>query len=467
MRWRDIKESFLEFWHKFKQEKYGIIGVVFFGLFILLILCESLIIPFPEADSRWRDVTYWQNNPKGAEPIWVNWFTSQDRAEHKILDSPKVLEKDRSKMKIMNLIFDYNYEDELPPKDLIFKALAKGNIMMSIELERPDGNKVQLSRISINNSNEKEVVVSLNNKGSSTAYDFIKKYDTAENIQSLSRDTIRPMNIFFSQVQEGMYVQPTPLKGTYKIKISAIVMGKDSILENPSLTIAGRVFGLLGTDNSKRDIWSGIIAGVKWAMLLGLLTSCISVTIGVIYGVTSAYFGGWVDALIMRIFEIFTSIPLLPVLIVMSAIFKPSIWILMIMMSLFFWVGSVRTVRSIALQIKEETYIEAAYALDASDSRIIFKHMISQVVPYSFASMALMVPSAIIYEATISLIGLGDATIVTWGQILHGAMSSGAVLQGLWWWVIPPGIFIAMMGMTFAFLGFTMDTILNPKLKKR
>ena len=93
--------------------------------------------------------------------------------------------------------------------------------------------------------------------------------------------------------------------------------------------------------------------------------------------------------------------------------------------------------------------------------------MIPLLIPYSFASMALYVPSAIVYEASISLLGLGDATIVTWGQILHDALRGGAVINGLWWWVIPPGLFIALMGMTFAFIGFAMDRILHPKLRTR
>jgi peptide/nickel transport system permease protein len=89
------------------------------------------------------------------------------------------------------------------------------------------------------------------------------------------------------------------------------------------------------------------------------------------------------------------------------------------------------------------------------------------LIPYSFASMALSVPSAIVYESSVSLLGLGDASIVTWGQILHDAMLGNAILNGLWWWVIPPGLAIAIMGMTFAFLGFAMDRILHPKLRTR
>jgi peptide/nickel transport system permease protein len=197
------------------------------------------------------------------------------------------------------------------------------------------------------------------------------------------------------------------------------------------------------------------------------MTALVAVSIGVIYGVMSAYAGGWKDSLMQRIFEIFVSIPLLPLLIVMSAIFKPSIFTLIIMMSAFFWVGPVKTVRSIGLQIKEEVYIEASRSRGASGARIIFRHMVPLLVPYAFASMALYVPGAIVYESTISLLGLGDSTIVTWGQILHDALSGGAVLNRQWWWVVPPGLTIAMMGMTFAFIGFAMDKILHPRLRTR
>lgn len=140
---------------------------------------------------------------------------------------------------------------------------------------------------------------------------------------------------------------------------------------------------------------------------------------------------------------------------------------MILMMCAFFWTGPVKTVRSMALQIKEETYIEASKAVGASNARLIFKHIVPILLPYSFATMALSVPSAIVYEANISLIGLGDATIVTWGQILHDAFTGGAVLKGMWWWVVPPGIMIALMGMTFAFIGFAMDKILQPKLRTR
>jgi peptide/nickel transport system permease protein len=188
--------------------------------------------------------------------------------------------------------------------------------------------------------------------------------------------------------------------------------------------------------------------------------------IGVLFGITSAYYGGWVDSLMQRVYEIFVSMPLLPLMIVISAVFELNIWAVIALMCLFFWTGSQKTVRAIGLQIKEETFIEASKGFGAPSRWIIFKHMFPLLLPYSLAHMALIVPAAIVYEATLSLLGLGDRTIVTWGQILQGAFSSGAVINGYWWWVIPPGLAIALVGMAFAFIGFAMDIVIAPRLRK-
>ncbi|MCD6239728.1 MAG: ABC transporter permease [Thermotogae bacterium] len=467
MRWSDIKASFRDFWNEFKRVKFGIVGLILLFAFIIILLVEPYITPFPDASSRWRDITYWQDNPNSVPPIWINWFSSKKRAPSTTLKGHDFSEKQVGKMKIIETIFTYNYAYDLPPVDIIFHGKIKGSSTIMLSLERPDGLKVDLVRKSISTGDRGNVRVSIDKNSKIKAYNFGSRYDTPENRARLTRDIAEPTKILFAKAKKGILINPEPLKGAYKIKATIILPNENSAIDNLHLSISGRVSGLLGTDNSKRDIWSGVIAGMKWAFLIGLLTAVVSVSVGVVYGVMSAYLGGWKDSLMQRIFEIFVSVPLLPVLIVMSAVFKPNIWILIGMMSCFFWVGPVKTVRSMGLQIKEETYIEASRAVGASSGRIIFKHMVPLLIPYAFASMALYVPNAIVYEATISLLGLGDATIVTWGQILHDALTGGAVINGLWWWVIPPGIAIALMGMTFAFIGFAMDTILHPKLRTR
>ncbi|HPE69419.1 MAG TPA: ABC transporter permease [Thermotogota bacterium] len=468
MKFSDAKESLLDFWREFRMVKSGLFGLVLFLLFLAIVIFEPFILPFPDVNKTWRDITYWEENPKGAPPVWINWFSAKKRPLTQVFEDPKNTEAEMGNMKMVSTVFEYELQADYSPQDLIFKARASGEPMFIVTLKRPDGEEVTVFQNSINLGNKvTDVRITLNGNGRENAIYFARPYESDENYAVITPKLVKAADVVFSQAKEGIFRNPETLKGTYEIVVQTILRSANDQYMEPRLVVPGKAFGVLGTDALKRDIWSGVLAGVKWALLIGILTAVVSVSIGVIYGVISAYLGGWKDGLMQRIFEIFVSVPLLPVLIVMSAVFKPSIWTLIIMMSCFFWTGSVKTVRSIALQIKEETYIEASKALGANNFRIIFKHMVPLLIPYSFASMALYIPGAIVYEATISLLGLGDATIVTWGQILSDALSSGAVLSGLWWWVVPPGLSIAFMGMAFAFIGFAMDKILHPKLRTR
>lgn len=466
MKLRDLRISLLNFWNEFRKFKYGMVGLALFAVFVLVIVFEPFIIPFGDAGAKWRDVGYWEENPQNAVPIWMNTFSHNKYTVSTILKNPEMKTEDVSGIKVMDGVFTYNYKYAMPPIDMIFHIKAEGNVTVSMSLVRPDNQEIIIfNNKNIVTSTLTDTKISIAKESTYSAIEFARQFENQVDGMGLSSDVVKPLEVYFAKAQQGMSKSPVPLHGDYQFKINMVVMNGQA--QDPQIFVSGSASGLLGTDNSKRDLWSGIICGTKWAMLIGLLTAIASVLIGVLIGVVSAYYGGWVDSSIMRIYEILSSIPLLPVLIVISAIFKPSIWTLIILMCLFNWVGPVRTVRSIGMQIKQETYIEAAHALDASNARIIFRHMIPQLLPYSFASIALAVPGGILAEASLSLIGLGDATIVTWGQILHDAMISGAVLQGLWWWVVPPGILIALLGMTFAFIGYAMDTILNPKLRTR
>lgn len=466
MRLHDLAESLKNFWKEFRKFKYGMVGLALFAIFVLIIIFQPFLIPFSDAGAKWRDVNYWEDNPPNAVPIWMNLFSSHKFTASTVLKNPEIKTEDVSGIQVIDGTFTYNYKYDVPPIDMIFHVKAQGNVTLSMTLVRPDNQEIIIfNNKNILSSTSADSKLSIAKESTYSAIEFMRQYESQANSIGLSQDVVKPLEAFFAKAEPGMASNPTPLHGEYKFKISMVVM--EGQAKDPEIYVSGSAFGLLGTDNSKRDLWSGIICGTKWAMLIGLLTAIASVLIGVLVGVASAYYGGWIDSAIMRVYEILSSIPLLPVLIVISAIFKPSIWTLIILMCIFNWVGPVRTVRSIGMQIKQETYIEAAHALDASNARIIFKHMVPQLLPYSFASIALAVPGGILAEASLSLIGLGDATIVTWGQVLHDAMISGAVLQGLWWWVVPPGILIALLGMTFAFIGYAMDTILNPKLRTR
>jgi peptide/nickel transport system permease protein len=466
---KDRKDKFMEFWNEYKKVKFGLVGLAFLIILLLLIIFEPLIVPFEGATEAWSDIAYWQDYPQNSRPVWTNFFSKDKRTPSVILEDFKETElPQRGQVRFFEYEFEYDYNYDIAPKDMILRFKGDGKPFVTISIIRPDGKTIDLIR------NREMIIssidgarVSIQNNSGANAYNFASNYESAENLSGVARDRIDVMPVIMSKADVGITKGAEALKGTYTIKISAILREPQENIEKPIITMSGAVSGLMGTDNQKRDLFTGIILGIKWALLIGLLTSFVSITIGVIYGVICAYFGGIVDVIMQRIFEIFYGIPMLPLLIVVSAIFSPSIWLLIAIMGLLYWVGPVKTVRSIGLQIREETFIEASQALGAGHFRLIFKHMVPLLLPYTFASMALLVPGAIVAEATISLLGLGDTTIVSWGQILNSAFRGGAIINGYWWWVVPPGLMIAITGMTFAFIGFAMDKILHPKLKSR
>ncbi len=469
MKFADAKYRVLEFWDEFKKERSGLIGLAILVLSLLVVIFEPVILPWKEVNTKWRSIDYWQDNSASAPPAWTNWFAKLKSPVTVRLESAKKEECDLDGgVKLVTYTFNYNYNADKAPLDVIFHVTGQGDIPFKIVIERPDGVTIELVQRFEQALSGQDVRLSIDNDGRESAFSFLKNYEPPEALKRLSNKSIRTDDILFNTARAGMAENFAPLRGTYKLILQAMLLDPgNSSVHKPYVVVTGSVSGILGTDDSKRDLFSGLIAGLKWALIIGLLTSAISVLIGVIYGIISAYFGGTVDTVMQFVYMIVNSMPVLPVLIVISAIFKPSIYMLIAVMVIFFWTGSVMTVRSMALQIKEETYIEAAKALGAKKSRIIFRHMVPILIPYSFASMALSVPSAIVYESSVSLLGLGDATIVTWGQILHDAMQGAAILKGIWWWILPPGLLIAIMGMTFAFVGFSMDKILHPKLKTR
>ncbi len=462
---QEMNEGLGDFWKEFRKEKTALGGLGILVFYLLLILFEPLILPFQETGENWRNISYWEDFPTAAPPVWTNLFRSEKKALNEVFELEEANQEIKGDSQVYTFSYDYQYHRA--PKDLILRTQIKGDFFLRLKVLRPDGKELILNEASYLDFTTGALRFSLYNDAKDRVFRFLREEESRSNLRRLSPTSIDPMTVLFATAQKGMTLDPKPLQGEYSLSLEVGPRGKGFELEGGRFIVSGQVSGLLGTDIMKRDIFSGILVGLKWALLIGFLTSLAAVLIGVSYGVVSAYFGGTVDAVMQFIFQIFVGVPILPVLIVVSAIFKPSIWTLIGMMVLFFWTSSVMTVRSIAMQIREESFVEAASALGASHRRIIFRHMFPILVPYSFAMMALNVPSSIVYESTVSLLGLGDASIVTWGQILQGAAAGGAILNGYWWWVIPPGVLIAITGMSFALVGYAMDRILNPKMKLR
>ncbi|MEM3073755.1 MAG: ABC transporter permease subunit, partial [Nitrososphaerales archaeon] len=143
------------------------------------------------------------------------------------------------------------------------------------------------------------------------------------------------------------------------------------------------------------------------------------------------------------------------------------IWTLLIaVIALSLFGGVTKSVRSMALQIREEPYIEAAKSYGASRPRILFLYILPRLLPYTFANITVSVPAYVFLEASLSILGLGDPALPTWGKIISEAFSGGAAYYGYWWWILIPSIFIVLVSTAFALLWYSLDKVLNPRLRE-
>ncbi len=267
-----------------------------------------------------------------------------------------------------------------------------------------------------------------------------------------------------------------PEPGNYSLQVEVTINGEEDVtvrLDNIDLLIYGEVFGILGSDGNlgkPRDILSTLIYGTRISLMVGLLSAGISTILGLFLGLVAGFVGGVTDEFIMRFADFLLVLPTLPLLIVLIVVTQASIWNLILLLSFMGWMSFSRQVRSMVLSIRERPFIEAARAVGGSNSYIIVRHIIPNVFALVYITLATSVPGAIISEASISWLGLFDPTIVSWGRMLFEFTNSGVVNRPFgdyWFWMIPPGIAIMFLAMAFILMGYSLDEILNPKLRQR
>jgi peptide/nickel transport system permease protein len=167
----------------------------------------------------------------------------------------------------------------------------------------------------------------------------------------------------------------------------------------------------------------------------------------------------------MRFTDVILVLPALPLLIVFAAMMSPSIWNIIFIIAILGWGGVARVIRSEVLSLKERPFIDSARVTGASKSRIMFKHIAPNVFPYALLYMTFAISGAILFEAALSFIGLGDPSTISWGMMLNYVQHSNALEA--WWWLLPPGICITLVCLAFFLLGRAFDEIVNPRLRRR
>jgi peptide/nickel transport system permease protein len=222
----------------------------------------------------------------------------------------------------------------------------------------------------------------------------------------------------------------------------------------------------LGTDFIGRDIFTQLLEGAKIAFMVGLSAAFISIVLGTIIGMLAGYMGSVVDTLLMRLADMIMVMPSLLILLLLSALFgQLNIWLIVLLIALLRWPGVSRVIRAQTLTLKQRPFIDAAKVAGASHLRIIFRHIMPNVLPLSFLYMTFRVTSAILGEAALAFLGFGDPSQVSWGMMLQWVWKTGHMFQAPYW-LLPPGICISLLTLSFYMLGRAMDEVLDPRLRK-
>jgi len=446
----DIKREFV-------RSKIGLIGIGILASLVILSMIAIITIPI-DTFKQWNNPGSWISYPKATMPIWVNYFLEDKIPEHVIIENPSAItKKDVISVTSHQFAIEYAYDDF--PNDFIYEFSAEytDSPLLQISVIRPDQNKMLLLSTSLPYSDEKTI----HHERIFSTDDSIRKNTQIESAKmKLPGESTSSEDLVFADKYGHV------MKGNYLFLVNLYGIEDYAKIIDSRLILGGKAFGIMGTDELRRDLMVGLLWGTPLALLIGISVAIGSVVVGLIYGVYSGFKGRKTDETMMRFNDIIYALPALPFLIILAVTISNSIFMMIGYLMIFSWVGIAKVSRSMSLQIKTKQYVGASKIMGQKDSKIIFKHIIPQLLPYAFASIAISVPAAITTEAGLSFLGLGDPTFPTWGQILHDANVFGAAARGLWWWIVPPGVMIAITGLAFVFIGNALDTIVNPKLKR-
>ena len=424
------------------------------GIFVVLALIvvaayAMITIPYSEAIRLWRGgEEVWYQNPRFAAPAWINYFSNKKYSESFAVNTTdgqvtKTVTPGSEGVSTIDMSYEFDYSYDVYPQELILYLKAAYNEkqpFVSVELLTPDNRTIRIGNFSVGN-------------------EFTYRFSQDEKLRTKLR-TEEVIPALFSLPDSNQ-----PLKGKYTLIIQGTTFEPDSDL-SVEFVSHGQVFGWAGTDHARRDLVLPLLWGVPVALAFGLIASMGTSILTMIIAAVGAWYTGWVDELIQRITEVNLVLPFYALLIMIGTFYSRSIWVILgatIILSIF--TGSIKAYRAIFIQVKESMYIEAAKAYGASSPRIIFLYLIPRMIPLLIPSLVQSVPAFVFLEASLAVIGLGDPVLPTWGKIIQDANSNGALYKGYYYWVLEPAMLLMITGLAFAFLGFALDRVFNPKLR--
>ncbi len=224
----------------------------------------------------------------------------------------------------------------------------------------------------------------------------------------------------------------------------------------------------LGTNDIGQDILSELLYGARFSLLVGCLAAGFSTVVGVVLGVLAGYYDRLGFA-IMRVVDIFLAVPRFPLIVFLAAFLKPGFWTLVLFFTLFGWTKTTRLVRSQILSQRHDGYVEAAVAVGANDRRILVRHLLPGTLSVALVRFIVEFQHVILAESGLSFLGLGDPTVKSWGSMLRYAFEYPTIFISDVWvrWAASPGLCITLVVLGLTFVGFSLETWVNPRLNRK
>ena len=223
----------------------------------------------------------------------------------------------------------------------------------------------------------------------------------------------------------------------------------------------------LGTDQAGRSVLDLVIWGSRTSLAIGILATALTMILGAGIGLVAGHSQGFTGRMMMHVTDWFIALPGLPLAIALAAVLGQGAASITIAIAVTAWTGTARLVRAQTLAVEARPFIERARALGATDTQLITRQVLPNVMPLILVSSTLTVASAILAEATLTFLGLGDPTSVSWGSMLNTAFMQGAVTAGAWWYLIPPGVAILVIVLGFTLVGRAVEHVLNARVQPR
>jgi peptide/nickel transport system permease protein len=425
-------------------------GVVLIALYIGVSVYTVIAIPYSQAIILWRGGPgVYDNNPKNAAPVWFDLFTSAKLPRTIIVDSAagagtktEQVSTNGTKQVDLTLPFRYPYDgfpDEL--KLFINPTYVGVPPTVTISWRTPDGRTILLQE---------------------------DRRTRKADVYYISQDAALITRLSGMNPQTGLFADPADvsksLKGDYMLEMTTQVPTNYEL--DAKLVVYGKIAGLAGTDNLRRDLVVPLLWGGPIALVFGIAAAVGTQLATFSLSAAGTWLGGKTDRIFQWITQVNLIIPLLPILIMVGYLYTRSIWAMLgLVIALNIFGSTMLTYRAMFLQAREAPYIEAAQAYGAKNSRIIFRYLMPRIAPTLLPELVLIIPTFVFLEATLAVLGLGDPKIPTWGKVLDGAFANGALLKGYYYWFLEPAILLMTLGIGFSLIGYSLDRIFNPRLR--